>query len=186
MLKIRLFKGVLVRFGRCGALALLVAGAATCVSAQSAAQPAVSASAPATGSAPAAASTASTGVSTSDSKVPSPNLAAPAQVTGSPNLIAKAGPPADEINRKALEDNAGKDAASILLRSQPSGAQIFINDAFVGRTPLLLSVAPGKYKVEMRGQRDDSAERTIGLLAHDTQIIVLTLGSRYPNRVSIP
>jgi hypothetical protein len=110
----------------------------------------------------------------------------PAQQTGSPHLIAKPGPPEDETNRKALEDNAGKDPANILLRSTPTGAQIYVNGAFVGHTPLLLTVAPGKYKIEMRGQRDDFAERTVGLLANDTQRIALTLASRYPNRVSIP
>jgi hypothetical protein len=55
----------------------------------------------------------------------------------------------------------------------------------VGHTPLLLSVAPGKYKVEMRGQRDDFAVRTIGLMARDTQAITLVLRARYPSDISI-
>jgi hypothetical protein len=37
----------------------------------------------------------------------------------------------------------------------------------------------------MRGQRDDFAVRTIGLMARDTQAITLTLSARYPSRVSI-
>jgi hypothetical protein len=71
------------------------------------------------------------------------------------------------------------------MRSTPSGAMVFVNAAFVGRTPLLLSVAPGKYQVEMRGDRDDSAERTIGVLPRDTQKVTMILGTRYPNRISI-
>jgi hypothetical protein len=99
-------------------------------------------------------------------------------------LIAHDGPPAEEVNRKALEDQAGSDAGKLLMRSWPSGAQIFINGAFVGHTPLLLMVAPGKYRVEMRGEHDDIAQRTLGLLANDTQEVTLKLTARYPARIS--
>jgi hypothetical protein len=102
----------------------------------------------------------------------------------SSHLIAPAGPPADEANRKALEDEAGPDAGKLMLHSVPSGAQIFINGLFVGRTPLLLVVRPGKYKLEMRGQRQDYGKRNIGLLPHETQDIIVTLGALYPGRVS--
>ena len=159
---------------------LLVFAAAHRGSAQNAAQ--------ATVSTPPAAPAASTGTATSAVQKLSPIviIATPAQETAGPtHLVARTGPPVEETNRKAFEENAGKDAANILMRSSPSGAQIYVNGSFVGHTPLLLSVAPGKYKIEMRGQRDDFAERTIGLLANDTQQITLTLGSRYPNRVSM-
>ena len=102
----------------------------------------------------------------------------------SSHLVAPAGPPADEANRKALEDQAGPDAGKLMLHSVPSGAQIFINGLFVGRTPLLLVVPPGKYKLEMRGQRQDYGKRNIGLLPRETQDIIVTLGSLYPGRVS--
>jgi hypothetical protein len=102
----------------------------------------------------------------------------------SSHLVAPAGPPADEANRKALEDQAGADAGKLMLHSVPSGAQIFINGLFVGRTPLLLVVPPGKYKLEMRGQRQDYGKRNIGLLPHETQDIIVTLGVLYPGRVS--
>jgi hypothetical protein len=102
----------------------------------------------------------------------------------SSHLVAPAGPPADEANRKALEDQAGPDAGKLMLHSVPSGAQIFINGLFVGRSPLLLVVPPGKYKLEMRGQRQDYGKRNIGLLPRETQDIIVTLGSLYPGRVS--
>jgi hypothetical protein len=101
----------------------------------------------------------------------------------SSHLVAPAGPPVDEANRKALEDQAGPDAGKLMLHSVPSGAQIFINGLFVGRTPLLLVVSPGKYKLEMRGQRQDYGKRNIGLLPHETQDIIVTLGALYPARV---
>jgi hypothetical protein len=164
----------LARFLGCAALGLVF-----CVASTARAQMAPAA-APAS-----AVATPNAGVSTGEAKTPPPNIATPAPPSASPHLIAKPGPPVDEVNRKALEDSAGKDASSVLLRSSPPGAQIYINGDFVGYAPLLLNVAPGKYKVEMRDQHNDSAERTVGLLAKDTQKVTLMLSSRYPNRVSM-
>jgi hypothetical protein len=88
-------------------------------------------------------------------------------------------------NRKALEQRAGKDAAKLMLRSVPSEALVYIDGKSVGRTPLLLIVPPGKYKVEMRGQREGFGERLIGLLPNETQELALTLVLRYPARISV-
>ena len=143
------------------------------------------AAAAATASTPPTAPTVSTNVGTTEMKKPgSVALAAPAAETGSPHLVAHNGPPAEEVNRKLLEEKAGIDAAKLLLRSSPSGAQIFINSAFVGHTPLLLMVAPGKYTIEMRGQRDDTAKRTLGLMENETQEITLNLATNYPAKIS--
>jgi len=106
------------------------------------------------------------------------NRNAPAEVT-------RDGPPPDETNRKALEQRAGKDAAKLVLRSVPSDALIYIDGKFVGRTPLMLIVPPGKYKVEMRGQRDGYGDRLIGLLPNDTQQLALRLELRYPAKISV-
>jgi hypothetical protein len=159
-----------------GTLLILQFGAAPRGSAQTAASAAQS-----------GLSTPSAGIATNEAKAPPPaaTLANPRTETSSPNLVARTGPPEDEMNRKELEDNAGRDPASLMMRSAPTGAMIYINGAFVGHTPLLLNVAPAKYKIEMRGQRDDFAARTVGLLANDRQEILLTLQTRYPNRISM-
>jgi hypothetical protein len=131
----------------------------------------------------AAAETANSGTAASSVK----NAKAPSVDTekaASSHLVAPSGPPVDEANRKALEEKAGPDAGKLMLHSVPSGAQIFINGLFIGRTPLLLVVPPGKYKLEMRGQRQDYGKRNIGLLPRETQDIIVTLGSLYPGRVS--
>jgi hypothetical protein len=99
-------------------------------------------------------------------------------------VTAPDGPPADEANRKALEDRAGNDGGKMLLRSTPSGARAFVDGAFVGRTPLLLIVAPGKYKILMQNEREAAAERTVVLAAKETQAVALTLAPRYPDRVT--
>jgi hypothetical protein len=175
-MKLGILNGRLARVIRCGALLLLILAAARPGSAQNAAQ----SSAPTPNASPAP----SVGI-TSEAKSPAVIIATPGHEPGSPHLLATTGPPAEEANRRKLEENAGRDPANILLRSSPDGAQIYVNGAFVGHTPLLLSVSPGKYKVEMRGQRDDFAVRTIGLMARDTQAITLMLSARYPSRVSM-
>jgi hypothetical protein len=115
---------------------------------------------------------------------PSPLMATAAKSTGgSAHLVAPDGPPPEEVNRKALEADAGPDAGKLLLRSTPSGAQVFINGAYVGKAPMLLIVPPGKYTVEMRGGRLETGSRIVGLLANQTQEVALTLKQLYPAQV---
>lgn len=100
-------------------------------------------------------------------------------------LTIPTGPPVDVVNRMALEKKAGKDAAKMLLRSTPSGARVWLNGEFVGSTPLLLIVPPGKYRVRMADSRSDSAQQELGVLPHETREITLPLKMRYPASVSI-
>ena len=115
---------------------------------------------------------------------------APAQTSGngnaaaSPHLMARTGPPPDEVNRKDFEDNAGNQAGKLLLRSTPAGAEIFINDRLVGRTPMLMVIAPGKYSVDMRGAREESGHSNIGVMPKETQTVLINLNQKYPASVS--
>ena len=102
----------------------------------------------------------------------------------SPYITSQDGPPIDEVNRKALESRAGLNGGKMMLRSIPTGARIFVNDEFVGRAPLLLVVAPGRYRVQMHGDREASAERSVAVAPKETQEVALTLLSRYPDRVT--
>ncbi len=103
----------------------------------------------------------------------------------SPHLVTPSGPPAEVINRQALEKRAGKNACKLLLRSAPTGAQVWIDGAFVGDTPLLLLVSPGKYQIQMKGQRLEYAKQVVSLLPRETQEVALTLAVRYPLRVTV-
>jgi len=100
------------------------------------------------------------------------------------HLGAPLGPPSDVVNRQALEQHAGKNACKLLLRSTPSTAQVFVDGAFVGTSPLELVMAPGKYQIEMRGQRLDSARRQVDLLPRETREVALSLTARYPTHVT--
>lgn len=92
---------------------------------------------------------------------------------------------AAEMNRKTLEQQAGKDAAKLRLQSAPTEAMIYIDGMFVGRAPQSLTLAPGNHKVEMRGQRDEFGESLVGLLPNETQRLTLTLTVRYPAKISV-
>jgi hypothetical protein len=137
---------------------------------------------PAPATAQSTSTSSSTSVTAGQSTAPAA-LAAPAAATKATHLTATSGPPPEDVNRKALEERAGKDAGKILVRSVPSRARIYINGAFVGYTPQLFIVPPAKYKIELRGQRDNYAEKTLGLLPNDTQEMTLNLTARYPLHV---
>jgi len=113
-------------------------------------------------------------------KPATPDPTIPSKQDVSPHLVAPAGPQQDEVNRRDFEGNAGINAGKMLLRSLPSGAQIFINDLFVGQTPLLLSIAPGKYKIEMRGPRQELGHSVEIVVPKETHTTLLNLSQRYP------
>jgi PEGA domain len=102
-----------------------------------------------------------------------------------PHLAATSGPPPEVVNRQSLEQKAGSDAGKLMLRTEPTGAQIWIDGMFVGNAPMLLIVPPGKYKIEARGQRSEHMQSSVDLLPHETRKVVLTLTARYPMRVSV-
>jgi len=104
--------------------------------------------------------------------------------SGSQHLIASDGPPPQETNIREFQAHAGKDAGKILLRATPSEAQIWVNVKIVGKTPLLLVLAPGKYEVEMRGARGESGKSTVDLLPRETRELQVKLRSFYPARVT--
>lgn len=89
----------------------------------------------------------------------------------------------EDVNRRALEEEAGEDAGTLLLRSVPNKARVWVDGKPVGTTPLLLIVPPGGYRVEMRGQRMGFAHREINLLAKEKREVVLPLKVRYPSQV---
>jgi hypothetical protein len=99
-------------------------------------------------------------------------------------VTAPNGDAADKVNRKALEDRAGPDGGKLLVRSVPSASRVFVDDKYVGHTPLLLIVAPGKYKVQVLGPGEESGERIVDLGAKETQQVALTLTARYPDHVA--
>ena len=107
----------------------------------------------------------------------------PAGPPASAHLVASSGPPPEETNRKALESHAGKDASKLLLRANPVEGQVWIDGKIVGKTPMLLVLAPGKYQVEMRGNRGQTGKRTVDLLPRETREIVVKLEQLYPGHV---
>ena len=117
-------------------------------------------------------------------KFPVTGAGSSAPASSSPHLIASAGPPPEETNRKSLEASAGKDAGKLLLRATPVEAQIWVNGSIVGKTPLLLVLSPGKYQIEMRGSRGQTGKRSVDLLPHETRELAVKLDQLYPGRVT--
>ena len=116
---------------------------------------------------------------------PSDSVPSSAKQSTSPHILERSGPPPDEVNRKEFEDNAGEKGGKLLLRSVPTGADVFVNDLLVGRTPLLMVIAPGRYKIEMRGARDDSGRANVGVMPNESRTVAIELKQRYPSSISL-
>jgi hypothetical protein len=133
-----------------------------------------------------AASGASVGKAIGSAKFPAGGAArAAGGAASSPHLVASSGPPPEETNRKALEATAGKDAGKLLLRATPVEAQIWVDGKIVGKTPMLLVLAPGKYQVEMRGSRGQTGKGSVALLPRETRELAVKLDQLYPGRVTV-
>jgi PEGA domain len=113
-----------------------------------------------------------------------PKLPVAGAGTSSPHLVASSGPAPGDTNRKTLEAHAGKDAGKVLLRATPVEAQIWVDGKIVGKTPMLLVLAPGKYQIEMRGARGQTGKRSVDLLPHETRELAVKLEQLYPGRVT--
>jgi hypothetical protein len=133
----------------------------------------------------AGATSVSTAATSSMKPVTMPKLpVAGASGTSSPHLVASSGPAPEDTNRKTLEAHAGKDAGKLLLRATPVEAQIWVDGKIVGKTPMLMVLAPGKYQIEMRGARGQTGKRSVDLLPHETRELAVKLEQLYPGRVT--
>ena len=102
----------------------------------------------------------------------------------SSHIIASSAPPPQETNVRDFQLHAGKDASKILLRAAPVEAQIWVNGKIVGKSPMLLVLAPGKYQVEMRGARGETGASSVDLLPRETRELLVKLQQLYPGRVN--
>ena len=103
----------------------------------------------------------------------------------SPHLQASSEPAPQVVNRRELEQHAGTNASKLLIRSTPPVSQVWINDKFVGSTPMLLVLAPGKYRVSFRGKRMETGSQSVDLLPRETRELALSLAVHYPNRFTV-
>ena len=104
---------------------------------------------------------------------------------GSAHLPSHPVLPSQEENRRDLEAKAGKNAAKLLIRSSSGEAQIWIDGKPVGKTPLLLIIASGKYEIELRGPRAETAQTEVALLPKETRELNIRLELRYPTHVML-
>jgi hypothetical protein len=104
----------------------------------------------------------------------------------SPHLQAWSGPLPQVVNRRAFEQHAGADAGKLLIRSATgSVSQVWIDDKYVGPTPLLQTLAPGKYHLFVRGQNNESGELVVNVLPRETREVVPALNTPYRSKFTI-
>ena len=104
-----------------------------------------------------------------------------------PAGVTDTAPNPQDANRRALEQSAGQNAAKLTLKSVPAKAVVRIDGKPVGQTPLLVSLAPGTYRIEMEGPRMEFGQQQLNLGAKETQEIELRLSTppRYPTHIDL-
>lgn len=131
--------------------------------------------------------TAKAGATAAGAKLPKPNLTPPA-TSGQPqsaHLPIQTGESVAAGNVRSLQEHAGPDAAKLSLQSVPDHAQVWLNGLFVGATPLNLTLAPGRYRVEMRSAAKESGRQEIELVPKQSRQVAMTLAPRYPKKISL-
>ena len=93
--------------------------------------------------------------------------------------------PLEERNRRALEEKAGAEPSSLLLRSNPNHAKVWVDGKLVGKTPILLILPPGAFNIEMRGPRMEYGRRKVDILPKEKRTLLFPLNPPYPARVRI-
>jgi hypothetical protein len=125
------------------------------------------------------------GANSAEAKPPLSLAPAESHPNGSAHLNAGASPTTATSNRQILEMKAGQDAAKLLLRSEPSGAHVWIDGLFIGKTPVLLFLAPGKHRMEIHGPRQKFALRILEISPREISDLVVKLTVRYPTNVIV-
>lgn len=132
------------------------------------------------------AATSKAGVAASGAKLPKPDLNPP-DASGPPpsaHLPIQTGESV-AANFKSLQEHAGPDAANLSLESVPDHAQVLVNGLYLGATPVKLTLAPGRYRVEMRGAGLEPVRQEVELVPKQGRRVTLTLPSRYPRKISL-
>ena len=127
----------------------------------------------------------SSGLTASPKTVLAPTTRPSDPPSGSAHLPYDPAAPSAETNRRDLEAKAGKSAGKLLIHCSSGAAQIWIDGKPVGKAPLLLIIAPGKYHIELRGPRAETARSEVALLPTETRELNIRLERRYPTRVML-
>jgi hypothetical protein len=142
------------------------------------------------------AATSASGTATAKAKVPFPKMTLPTAKPGqggatSPAVSGKpAGmPTADEAaasNRVALQRSAGTEAAETSLRSVPDHVLVWIDMRFVGATPIMLKLAPGRHRVRMSAPNLQPVDESVELAPKQPKEVLLSLTPRVAATASEP
>jgi hypothetical protein len=103
------------------------------------------------------------GVATQTVRSEDPDPKAPKAAKAAASTAPAAAPAADPSTAPTPTVTVAEAEAIIALVSTPAGADVNVDDAFVGSTPATLKLKPGKHtiKVSMTGYKDWSREMTV-------------------------
>ena len=98
-----------------------------------------------------------------------------AQTPASPEAVLVAAPPTSEISTIQSTTAAVAQLSAVDIKSTPDGAEITVDEKFVGSTPSSLRLTPGDHKVKLEKSGFKTWERTMSVGPSATATIDATL-----------
>lgn len=105
---------------------------------------------------------------------------------GRPAPSGNCSSPAEREAARKAPVIAQPDLSSVVIRSKPEGAEILLNDRFMGQTPATLRLQPGEYKLRLTLPNKAKWERTVVITPGGDSTIQASLESTVPDRVTDP
>ena len=98
-----------------------------------------------------------------------------AQTAASPEAVPAATPPTSEASATQSTTGAVAQLSTVDIKSTPDGAEITVDEKFMGSTPSSLRLAPGEHKIKLEKSGFKTWERTMSVGPSATATIDATL-----------
>jgi hypothetical protein len=100
-------------------------------------------------------------------------------------LAKPSGTPPEQLNREWFAKQAGKEGAQLTIDATPAQTSVWIDGKFVGKAPLMLTLAAGKHHLSLLGPRQEHAERDVNIVGGKNDRLTIRLQETYPSAVAI-
>ena len=118
--------------------------------------------------------------------VNTPNAAAPrGTASDAAAAAAEKTAAAANTNLKFFLDHSGTDGTDVTVVTAPDHAQTWIDDRYVGATPLSLKLRPGEHQVFVSGTNSSESVREFQVTAKQAETVDLKLKSGYRGGITI-
>lgn len=89
--------------------------------------------------------------------------------------VERKGDPGPAPSKEGDQNNSPSNVAGVMMSSEPPGADIYVDNNFMGNTPSLVQLEAGAYAVRIEAKGHKTWSRTISLTAGGKVTVQATL-----------